>query len=111
MPPGPDERIEIVAYDPGWPARFAQERSALDAVIGRWAIGGIHHVGSTAVAGLDAKPIIDILIGVESLEAARSCFDPLSSLCYLYAPYRAEVIYPRKNGVGILESGGLGCVV
>ena len=93
MPSETDERIEIIAYDPEWPARFAEERSALDAAIGRWATGGIHHVGSTAVAGLDAKPIIDILIGVESLEATRSCFDPLSSLGYLYAPYRVEEMH------------------
>ena len=87
MPSEPDERVEIIAYDPGWPARFAEERSALDAAIGRWASGG------TAVPGLDSKPIIDILVGVESLEASRSCFDLLSGLGYLYAPYRAEEMH------------------
>jgi GrpB-like predicted nucleotidyltransferase (UPF0157 family) len=44
-------------------------------------------VGSTAVPGLEAKPVIDILVGVESLEASRRCFEPLDELEYLYAPY------------------------
>jgi GrpB-like predicted nucleotidyltransferase (UPF0157 family) len=39
------------------------------------------------VPRLDAKPVIDILAGVDSLEAARACFEPLEALGYLYAPY------------------------
>jgi GrpB-like predicted nucleotidyltransferase (UPF0157 family) len=54
--------------------------------------GGIHHVGSTAVPGLAAKPIIDIQVGVADLETARSCIEPLAALDYLYAPYRADEI-------------------
>ena len=48
------EPIEIVAYNPEWPAQFEEERSALADAIGDFATGGIHHVGSTAVPGLDA---------------------------------------------------------
>ena len=88
-----DEPIRIAAYDPAWPARFEQERLALAAAIGDWAVGGIHHIGSTAVPGLDAKPIIDVLVGVEDLEASRACFDPLAGLDYLYAPYRTEEMH------------------
>jgi GrpB-like predicted nucleotidyltransferase (UPF0157 family) len=79
--------IRIVPYDSNWPARYAGERSALDAAIGDFATGGIHHVGSTAVPDLDAKPIIDILVGVDSLQTSRACFDSLEKLGYLYAPY------------------------
>jgi GrpB-like predicted nucleotidyltransferase (UPF0157 family) len=50
--------------------------------------GGIHHVGSTAVPGLDAKPVIDILVGVEDLPSSRASFEPLAQLGYQYAPYR-----------------------
>lgn len=88
-----DQPIRVVPYDPAWPARFEAERGALDEAIGEWATGGIHHVGSTAVAGLDAKPIIDILVGVESLETSRACFSPLAELGYKYAPYRAEEMH------------------
>ena len=89
----PDEPIWLVPYDPAWPSRFIEERNALNDAIGPWATGGIHHVGSTAVPGLEAKPIIDILIGVDSLEASRACFDPLAKLGYLYAPYRTDEMH------------------
>ncbi len=50
-------------------------------------MGGIHHIGSTSVPGLEAKPIIDILAGVSDLGFAWSCHEPLARLGYLYAPY------------------------
>ena len=83
----PDEPIRLVAYDPTWPRQFERERAALSGVLWPWIDGGIHHVGSTAVPGLEAKPIIDILVGVRDLDESRGCFDPLSALGYLYAPY------------------------
>jgi GrpB-like predicted nucleotidyltransferase (UPF0157 family)/GNAT superfamily N-acetyltransferase len=88
-----DEPIRLVPYDPSWPQRFAAERAALSDAIGEWATGGIHHVGSTAVPGLAAKPIIDILVGVHSLEASRACFDLLAKLGYLHAPYRVHEMH------------------
>lgn len=88
-----DEPIRIVRYDPGWPAEFDRERGLLQRSIGKWVVGGIHHVGSTAVPGLDAKPILDILVGVEDLEASRACFEPLAELEYLYAPYLPEEMH------------------
>jgi GrpB-like predicted nucleotidyltransferase (UPF0157 family)/RimJ/RimL family protein N-acetyltransferase len=90
---GLDEPIRLAPYDPSWPDRFDRERAALDEAIETWVTGGIHHVGSTAVPGLDAKPIIDILVGVDSLEASRACFDPLAKLGYLYAPYRGDEMH------------------
>lgn len=94
MPDDPaEEPIRLVPYDPAWPRQFAEERAALAEAIGVWASGGIHHVGSTAVPGLAAKPVIDILVGVESLEASRACFERLARLEYLYAPYRAEEMH------------------
>jgi GrpB-like predicted nucleotidyltransferase (UPF0157 family) len=39
------------------------------------------------------KPIIDVLVGIDSLEAARACFDPLARLGYLYTPYRREEMH------------------
>ncbi len=88
-----DEPIQLVPYDPSWPDRFEEERALLSETIGSWATGGIHHIGSTAVPGLEAKPIIDILAGVDSLEASRACFDSLAKLDYLYAPYRADEMH------------------
>jgi GrpB-like predicted nucleotidyltransferase (UPF0157 family) len=82
-----DERIRIVASDPRWPVLFEQEQEVLNQRIGRWAVGGIHHIGSTAVPGLAAKPIIDILVGIDDLDAARACFPELAQLSYRYWPY------------------------
>jgi len=65
----------------------------LAGAIGEWAPGGIHHVGSTAVSGLEAKPIIDILVGVRDLETARACFGPLAELGYVHAPYLPEEMH------------------
>lgn len=70
-----DEPVRIGAYDPAWPVQFEAERAALQACIGQWITGGIHHVGSTSVPGLPAKPVIDILAGVESLDNSRPCIE------------------------------------
>jgi GrpB-like predicted nucleotidyltransferase (UPF0157 family) len=88
-----DEPIRIVPYDPKWPERFERERAALEDAIGEWVDGGVHHMGSTAVPGLEAKPVIDILVGVSSLEESRACFDRLGGLEYLYAPYRSKEMH------------------
>jgi len=92
-PSAPDEPIRLSAYDPSWPSRFEEERVALEDAIGEWIVGGVHHVGSTAVVGLEAKPIIDILVGVRSLDESRACFEPLAQLKYMYAPYLPEEMH------------------
>jgi GrpB-like predicted nucleotidyltransferase (UPF0157 family) len=83
----PSEPIRLAPYDRGWPDRFEEERELLEGAIGNWVDGGIHHVGSTAVRGLEAKPVIDILAGVRGLEETRACFAPLARLGYAHAPY------------------------
>jgi GrpB-like predicted nucleotidyltransferase (UPF0157 family) len=93
MPEPADEPIRLVAYDPEWPARFERERLLLDRAIGAALVGGIHHVGSTAVPGLAAKPVIDILVGVADLSSSRSCFEPLAELDYVYAPYLPDQMH------------------
>lgn len=111
-----DESIRLLAYDPQWPARFERERALLEDAIGTWVAGGVHHVGSTAVPGLDAKPVIDILVGVEDLETSRACFEPLAGLEYLYAPYRAEEMHwfckpepgRRTHHLHLVPSGSAG---
>ncbi|MBF8299473.1 MAG: Glutamate-rich protein [Dehalococcoidia bacterium] len=85
--------IYIAPYDSRWPARFADERMAISEAITTWIEGGIEHVGSTAVPGLAAKPVIDIMAGVRNLVDSRAAFGPLAKLGYLYAPYRTEVMH------------------
>ena len=88
-----DQPIEVVPYDPAWPARFEEERRLLEDVLAPWLEGGIHHVGSTAVPGLAAKPVIDILAGVRDREESRAVFDSLTALGYCYFPYRADEMH------------------
>jgi GrpB-like predicted nucleotidyltransferase (UPF0157 family) len=63
--------IRIVPYDPTWPLEFAKEQRSILAAGGEW-IRVIEHIGSTAVAGLAAKPIIDIAVAVDSVHAAEA---------------------------------------
>lgn len=76
--------IVITEYDPGWPAMFEQERGRLQTVL-RPLVVTIEHMGSTAVPGLAAKPIIDLLVGVTSLVEARTrCIESLEALGYTH---------------------------
>lgn len=59
------ERIAVVDYDPAWPALFEAESSRLAEHFPAGSIRRIEHIGSTAVPDLAAKPIIDILVGVD----------------------------------------------
>ncbi|MET0412502.1 MAG: GrpB family protein [Polyangiaceae bacterium] len=85
--------IELVDYDPSWPHKFAAERELLRAVIGSWLAGPIEHIGSTAVPGLRAKPVIDIMAGVASLPASRDAIPALAQLQYEYWPYKVELMH------------------
>jgi GrpB-like predicted nucleotidyltransferase (UPF0157 family) len=61
------ERIEIVDYDASWPDVFESELARLRPFFGPCPIVRVEHVGSTAVPGLAAKPIVDILVGVDDI--------------------------------------------
>jgi GrpB-like predicted nucleotidyltransferase (UPF0157 family) len=87
----PDAPIEIVAYDPSWPARFDQERDALRHALAPWLAGPIEHIGSTAVPGLAAKPVIDIMAGVDTLEQSKPAIEAAAALRYCYFPYQAHL--------------------
>lgn len=74
--------IRIVPADPSWSRDFADEQERLHGAIGDLVVD-IQHVGSTAVPGLDAKPIIDIAVAVERLDVIAGCRPLLLSLGYL----------------------------
>jgi GrpB-like predicted nucleotidyltransferase (UPF0157 family) len=88
-----DEVVALHSYDSAWPARFQSEAGLLAEALRPWITGGVHHVGSTAIPGLAAKPVIDIMVGVADLDSSRPCIDLLAGLDYCYAPYRAEVMH------------------
>jgi GrpB-like predicted nucleotidyltransferase (UPF0157 family) len=73
--------IEVVPYDPAWPALYEQHRLRLAAALGGVA-ARIEHVGSTAVPGLIAKPIIDVLVTVADPEDEDAFRPPLARAGY-----------------------------
>ncbi len=86
-----DAPVEVVDYDPSWPARFQDEAEILRRVLAPWLVGAVEHIGSTAVPGLCAKPVLDIMAGVATLDASRPAIVAASELGYCYAPYQAEL--------------------
>ncbi|WP_276356995.1 GrpB family protein [Cohnella caldifontis] len=76
-----DERIRVVPYDEEWTTLFQEEKGHLLKVFGDDAVD-IQHFGSTSVPGMWAKPIIDVLIGVRSLELNGSITNGLIRLGY-----------------------------
>jgi GrpB-like predicted nucleotidyltransferase (UPF0157 family) len=79
------DEVVIVEYDPNWVFLFEQEAARIRAVLDGGLITRIEHFGSTAVPGLAAKPIIDLLVGVRSLEEAKQvALSQLKCLGYAY---------------------------
>ena len=91
----------VVPYDPAWPELFETERERLEEALAPWLDGGIHHIGSTAVPGLAAKPVIDMLAGVRDLGEARAAEEPLALLGYVYGEHRAEAHLFSKETYGV----------
>lgn len=74
-------RVTIVDYDPTWPARFERRAAELRAILGdRSKL--IEHIGSTSVPGLAAKPIIDIVLGVDDPEDEQAYLPDLVKAGY-----------------------------
>ncbi len=71
------EEITISPYDPRWPESFRQEKEHLQSCLPKDLVRRIEHFGSTAVPGLAAKPIVDMLVEVSDLEATRDRIAPV----------------------------------
>lgn len=81
----PEQRIErvlrdevaIAPYDPAWPEAFLREKEHLLSCLPKELIRRIEHFGSTAVPGMSAKPIVDLLVEVTDLDATRARIAPV----------------------------------
>ncbi len=71
------EKIEVVPYNPRWPEIFEQERRHLLFCLPLDLVRRIEHFGSTAVPGICAKPVVDMLVEVTSLDETRKRIAPL----------------------------------
>jgi GrpB-like predicted nucleotidyltransferase (UPF0157 family) len=107
--------IEIVAYDPGWPAAFETEAVRLRAILGKLALRIDHH-GSTSIPGLAAKPIIDIQVSVVALQPLQSYGAFLATIGYVHVPtaddsfspfFHRPAQWPHSHHVHLVQRGGL----
>ncbi len=83
------EEISIVPYELVWPKMFEDEADFLRERLPHGLIRKIEHFGSTAIPGLSAKPVIDILVGVTSLEETKKRIVPVleaEGYEYFYRP-------------------------
>lgn len=87
--------VELHEYDLSWPANYAAERERLLSLLPGVFIG-LEHIGSTAVPGLRAKPIIDILAGVESMDIAEASAELICLSGYTTSAEFNETLRDRK---------------
>jgi GrpB-like predicted nucleotidyltransferase (UPF0157 family) len=88
--------LQILPYDPQWIVDFGAERQRIAQSLGAVA-QRIEHHGSTAVPGLDAKPIIDIQISVAHLRPMGACAVPLATLGYVLLPHVMLIGEPQPT--------------
>ena len=79
-----DPAVRIVGYDPAWAELAAAEIGRIEVALAGVALR-VEHVGSTAVPGSAAKPIIDLLVAVASIEPRARYVEPLEGIGYLFA--------------------------
>lgn len=80
--------IRVLPYDPEWTVRFARERAVLERLLARWLRAGVHHIGSTSVPGLAAKPVIDMIAGVHDVAAAEQAVPVLEEQSWVHGFHR-----------------------
>lgn len=90
VPPG---KVVLADYDPDWPAEFVAERRILQQALTPFT-PAIEHIGSTAVPGLLAKPLIDIMIGIADLAQVAACVAPMQACGY---EYKGEFGVPDRH--------------
>jgi GrpB-like predicted nucleotidyltransferase (UPF0157 family) len=105
-------RIEIAPYNPRWPELFASEAEQIKQALGNNCIA-IHHIGSTSVPGLSAKPIIDILPVVKEIQEVDLATHAMESLGYqakgeygiAFRRYFQKEITRRTHNVHVYQEG------
>jgi GrpB-like predicted nucleotidyltransferase (UPF0157 family) len=87
--------VVIEAYSASWPGAFAAERARLTEIFGLPA-ERMEHVGSTAIPGLAAKPVIDIMVGADSLDGIEACIPRAVAGGYRYVEEFNALIPERR---------------
>ena len=103
----PPETVRVVDYDPDWPQRYAEEANLLSDALGAYLLA-VEHIGSTAIPGMPAKPVIDILAATPGYAPFDEVVRRLARIGYLYTP-ESEVDDPGRR---VFRKGpdDLGCL-
>jgi len=104
--------VHVVPYDASWPSLFAQQAADVRAVLGAIALR-IDHIGSTAIPGLAAKPIVDVQISVADFDPLDAYRTPLKRLGYgfradnpdLTKRYFREALGQRRTHIHVRRAG------
>ncbi|MBE9020697.1 GrpB family protein, partial [Chroococcidiopsidales cyanobacterium LEGE 13417] len=88
-----EDPIIVVSYNADWSIQYEQEKIRILNAVGD-AIAEIQHIGSTAVPGLAAKPVIDILLGLKQIPPSPIQIGNLEALSYLYC---GELGIPNRH--------------
>jgi GrpB-like predicted nucleotidyltransferase (UPF0157 family) len=97
-------KVTIIEYRPEWRKLFADEKRTLQTALGDVS-ARIEHIGSTAVAGLAAKPIIDLMVGLEDFSIADQLVPQIEAVAYEYIQ-KYEAVMPLRRFF-IKEQGGI----
>ena len=98
MPLGiPRKSALVEPYDPNWPTLFEEERRRIMAAVGH-IVAGVHHVGSTSIRGMPAKPILDIAVLLHEFEDGEQCISPMEKIGYLHVGLLDEIPGDRFFG-------------
>ena len=81
----PRGEVRVVPYQPGWKELYQEEAKLLRSVL-KDRVLHLEHIGSTAIVGLDAKPIIDLMVAVHNLNETRILLPDLEQLGYEFRP-------------------------
>ena len=107
-----DGKVVLVEHDPAWKRAYQEDEASIRNALGTLALD-VQHCGSTAVPGIRAKPILDILVGVAQLADGPACILPLASIGYAYlgdTPIPDEHFFgrgsPRTHHLHLVEHRG-----
>jgi GrpB-like predicted nucleotidyltransferase (UPF0157 family) len=85
--------VVVLPYSARWPELFAAESTLLHEALQPWLVAAVEHVGSTAVLGLCAKPVIDIMAPVKDLASSRPAIEAAQAVGYCYYPYKPDQMH------------------
>ncbi|MDT5121436.1 MAG: hypothetical protein QOC96_918 [Acidobacteriota bacterium] len=88
-------KVTIIEYRPEWQKMFEDEKKFLQTALGEVS-AQIEHIGSTAVAGLAAKPVIDLMVGLEDFSTADNFVPKIEALAYEYLK-KYEAVMPFRR--------------